>query len=406
MRDDERYVHDGLDLRVEQERLLQLPVFNGSRHQIVPPELKVRRAKRQPNRYGFAQGGRRINVTIGANTTLDRFDLQEVLLHEDVHVYLQQAFPNEREHHGWRFWSTMDSAFQQAYDIDPTTLPSRTNRFHGRYANALRRAALVTNSDQVVGDIDQALVEFALEGHINDFLREHQLTSIVQRDPHTGEELGRWPVGEPQVVELRGATWKDIETAMARGHTIQMPNGDVRRALTQHEFNHTQMLDDDGQWMDFTDPNEPRGLNDYERAFLVGELDDDGYARPAVIDLPEPLKNIPEPEHVPGGPARISLPEYAPEPRLRRSNDAPRTGDRFGIPIQVEYRQVTRGSVNVYDRDRAILDALNRNGPMTARELAGNLGITDGQARHATSRLRRHGRIEKPIRGGPWVLVD
>lgn len=426
MRDDERYIHDGLDLRVEQRRLLALSIFNGPQHVITPPELKVRRARKQPRRIGFARGGALVNLTIGDDTTLDRFDLQEALLHEDVHIYLQQLHPDERVGHDPRFWVVMDEAFRQAYDIDPTTLPPRENRFAGRYAKVLRRAALVTNGETVLGDIDRALVEASLEGRLQDFLREHQLTSVEQVDPRTGEVQGRWAVDprtvtehdlpHPPPLEHRGATWADVEAAMDVGRSILLPNGRRTAAQTYSQFLNYQQRDDEGVYLTFVDPNQPRELTDRERAFLAGEFDDDGYVRPAVIDLPEPFKNLPEPERIPGGPAVITEPEYVsrlagpsslpgPAPS-RRWSAPPRTNDRYGQPLDVEYRRVTRGWYNVQRRDREILRALRAQGPMTARELAAYLSITDGQARHATSRLRRNGYIEKPHRGGPWQLVN
>lgn len=427
MRDDERFTHDGLDLRVEQERLLALPVFNRPQHAIVRPELKVRRARRQPRRIGFARGGNLVNLTIGADTTLDRFDLQEALLHEDVHIYLQQVHPHERIGHDPRFWVVMDQAFHEAYDIDPATLPPRENRFAGRYAKVLRRAALVTNGETIIEDIDRALVEASLEGRLQDFLREHQLTSVEQVDPDTGEVQGRWLVDpragtthdlpHPQPLEHRGATWADVEAAMDVGRSILLPNGRRTQAQTYTQFLNYQQRDDEGAYLTFVDPNQPRELSDRERAFVAGELDDEGYVRPAVIELPEPFKNLPEPERVPGGPAVITEPEYVsrlagpttllgdPTPS-RRWATAPRAHDRYGQPLNVGYRRVTRGGDNVSRRDRDILRALQRNGPMTSRELAAYLSITDGQARHATSRMRREGRIEKPRRGGPWQPVN
>lgn len=394
MRDDERYIIDGLDLRVELDRLLALPVFHGSVHDIERPTLKVRRSTRQPRRLGFARGGHTLSVSFAWTTNHDRFDAQEVLIHELTHIWFQQLDIDERVAHSSKFWNMHDLVFEQATGIDPRSLPPRTNIYHGRYASAMRRAALVTHGEE--------LVEAALRGNVQTFLDRYQLRGVEFIDP----DADQVSLEDVAPLELRGSSWDEVSHALRIGRAVQLPNGDVRHTLRFDEFTGIVERDDDGRWMEFIDPNAARELTEYERAFLAGELDSQDYVRPAVIDLPEPFKSLPEPERVPGGPAVLSLPEYAPDyPRRPRSVDAPRFDDRYGAPLPVEDRAVTRGWYNVEVRDRNILNALRSQGPMTARELAGYLRITDGQARHATSRLRRQHLIEKPHRGAPWQLV-
>jgi hypothetical protein len=125
------YVVAGIDLRREMERLRALPVFGRGPLAKSSPELKIRRAARQPNRLGFAVPGEwRLSVTDYPD--IRPGDALETLLHELVHLHVGRR----RGGHAWHgrtFKDTLARAMTQAYGI--TARPRNT--LHGTYATAL-----------------------------------------------------------------------------------------------------------------------------------------------------------------------------------------------------------------------------------------------------------------------------
>ena len=78
------------------ERLRALPVFADGPLAERRPELKVRRARRRPNRLGFAVPSQfRLSVT--AYPGIRPGDVLETLLHELVHLHVGRA----AEAHAW-----------------------------------------------------------------------------------------------------------------------------------------------------------------------------------------------------------------------------------------------------------------------------------------------------------------
>ncbi|HVT00050.1 MAG TPA: hypothetical protein VHE08_05990 [Solirubrobacterales bacterium] len=99
------------------------------------PELKVRRARRRPNRVGFAvPAEHRLQVT--AYPGIRPGDVLETLLHELVHLHVGRA----REAHAWHgrtFKATLARAMAEAYGV--IGVPTR-GTLHGPYAEAIERA--------------------------------------------------------------------------------------------------------------------------------------------------------------------------------------------------------------------------------------------------------------------------
>lgn len=126
------YAVAGVALDEEMERLRQLPVFGDGPLAAAPPELKVRRARRRPNRLGFAVPAEyRLSVT--AYPGIGPGDVLETLLHELTHLHVGRA----AEAHAWHgptFKLTLATAMREAYGVD--VAPPRSS-LHGPYAEAI-----------------------------------------------------------------------------------------------------------------------------------------------------------------------------------------------------------------------------------------------------------------------------
>jgi hypothetical protein len=131
----------GIDLRRELERLRALAVFAGGPLAASAPELKVRRARKRPNRLGFAVPGEwRLSVTDYPG--IRPGDALETLLHELVHLHVGRS-PGAHAWHGRAFKATLAAAMAQAYGI--TGQPPRST-LHGTYAAAIERRRLLAGS--------------------------------------------------------------------------------------------------------------------------------------------------------------------------------------------------------------------------------------------------------------------
>lgn len=127
----------GVDLREEMTRLRGLPAFADGPLAQREPELKVRRARRRPNRLGFAVPSQfRLSVT--AYPGVRAGDVLETLLHELTHLHVGRA----AEAHGWHgatFKRTLARAMVEGYGV--AELRPRST-IHGVYAEAIERARL------------------------------------------------------------------------------------------------------------------------------------------------------------------------------------------------------------------------------------------------------------------------
>ncbi len=128
----------GVDLREEMTRLRGLPAFAEGPLPGREPELKVRRARKRPNRLGFAVPNQfRLSVT--AYPGVRAGDVLETLLHELTHLHVGRA----AEAHGWHgatFKLTLARAMEEAYGV--AGLRPRST-IHGVYAEAIERARLM-----------------------------------------------------------------------------------------------------------------------------------------------------------------------------------------------------------------------------------------------------------------------
>jgi hypothetical protein len=136
-RDPSYFLVADVALRAEMDRLRGLTVFAAGPLATREPELKVRRARRRPNRLGFAVPSQfRLSVT--AYPGIRAGDILETLLHELVHLHVGRA----AEPHAWHgptFKRTLAQAMDEAYGV--AGLRPRST-IHGVYAEAIERARL------------------------------------------------------------------------------------------------------------------------------------------------------------------------------------------------------------------------------------------------------------------------
>lgn len=125
----------GIALDRELERLRALPVFAGGPLAARAPGLKVRRARRRPNRLGFAVPTQyRLSVT--SYPGIRPGDVLETLLHELVHLHVGRA-PEAHAWHGPTFKRALARAMHEGFGVDGVR--PRGSR-HGVYAEAIEQA--------------------------------------------------------------------------------------------------------------------------------------------------------------------------------------------------------------------------------------------------------------------------
>jgi SprT-like family len=122
----------GVALHEEMGRLRELPAFADGPLAEREPELKVRRARRKPNRLGFAVPSQfRLSVT--AYPGIRPGDILETLLHELTHLHVGRA-AESHAWHGKTFKRTLARAMEEGYGV---TGPSPRGTIHGFYAEAI-----------------------------------------------------------------------------------------------------------------------------------------------------------------------------------------------------------------------------------------------------------------------------
>ena len=141
----------GIALDREMERLRQLPVFADGPLAERAPQLKVRRARRKPNRLGFAVPAQfRLSVT--AYPGIGAGDVLETLLHELTHLHVGRT----AEAHAWHgptFKRTLARAMAEGYGVTGVRPPHTR---HGVYA-----AAIAAQTREPLRGRRGAQVEFA-----------------------------------------------------------------------------------------------------------------------------------------------------------------------------------------------------------------------------------------------------
>jgi hypothetical protein len=136
-RDPSYYRVAGVALDEEMGRLRGLPAFAGGSLASREPELKVRRARRRPNRLGFAVPSQfRLSVT--AYPGIRAGDVLETLLHEMVHLHVGRA-AEAHAWHGATFKRTLAQAMEEAYGVGGS---SPRSTIHGVYAEAIESVCL------------------------------------------------------------------------------------------------------------------------------------------------------------------------------------------------------------------------------------------------------------------------
>ncbi len=181
-------VHQGLDVRAEFKRLTQLKAFHDEVRYAPPPlEITIFRSRR-PTRMGGAwkpywkwpKG--RIKINLHADHGAD--DVRETLIHELAHMDMFRRFPDVRVQHGEPFWVKLDQAFAEAYPGAETFLAPRKDRYHGRYAMALKRFALFGNEPfdaelwKLNGILGQVTSEKMINGTLVQTIRELQPAAV------------------------------------------------------------------------------------------------------------------------------------------------------------------------------------------------------------------------------------
>jgi hypothetical protein len=148
-RDPSYYLVAGVALEQELDRLCALATFAGGPLAAQRPLLKVRRARRRPNRLGFAVPAQfRLSVT--AYPGIRPGDVLETLLHELVHLHVGPA-AEAHAWHGRRFKNTLAAAMNEAYGI--VVRPPSSTR-HGIYAEAIERVQLtLAGSEHAVASV-------------------------------------------------------------------------------------------------------------------------------------------------------------------------------------------------------------------------------------------------------------
>jgi hypothetical protein len=113
-------------------RLREMPVFAGGALAACQPELKVRRARRRPNRVGFAVPSQ-FRLSVSAYPGIRAGDVLETLLHELVHLHVGRAV-EPHPWHGKTFKATLARAMVEGYGI---VVRSPRSTIHGVYAEAI-----------------------------------------------------------------------------------------------------------------------------------------------------------------------------------------------------------------------------------------------------------------------------
>ncbi len=124
----------GVELEREMDRLRALETFAGGRLASERPALNVRRARKRPNRLGFAVPNQ-FRLSVSAYPGIRRGDVLETLIHELVHLHLGRT----AEAHAWHgriFKITLAAAINEAYGI---ALQSPSSTHHGVYAEAIEQ---------------------------------------------------------------------------------------------------------------------------------------------------------------------------------------------------------------------------------------------------------------------------
>jgi hypothetical protein len=138
----ERFTVEGVDLRIEMAKLIKLRAFGGKNGRLYrrPPTFTINRRTQMPlSQFGLAYPAEN-RFIVATWPGISLADARETLVHELVHIHL-----GPDEGHGPNFTRLMTAAFREAYKVLPVGV--RDNRYHGRYAAALKRRKETLNPE-------------------------------------------------------------------------------------------------------------------------------------------------------------------------------------------------------------------------------------------------------------------
>ena len=136
MRNASYFTVAGVRLDLEMSRLRGLAAFAGGPFASREPELKVRRARKRPNRVGFAVPSQ-FRLSLTAYPGIRAGDVLETLTHELVHLHVGRA-DEAHAWHGSTFKAVLARVMSEGYGI---VAPSPRSTVHGVYAEALEGSA-------------------------------------------------------------------------------------------------------------------------------------------------------------------------------------------------------------------------------------------------------------------------
>jgi len=126
------YTVAGVDLRALMTSYCRAKAWRGTPvgNNVKPPELRIRRTKGQPRRYGTAWW-HRYRIQIVDYPGVGEHDVKETLIHELAHL----AAP--RDHHGIKWKTVFRLACEELLGVRPKV----ERRYHGEVSSKLRAAA-------------------------------------------------------------------------------------------------------------------------------------------------------------------------------------------------------------------------------------------------------------------------
>jgi hypothetical protein len=140
-------LYDGLDIRKEYARVCNLPCWHSVIHKRHPHLNIVIVKKGTVRTLGTARWMTheiRLRIKPGYHT---RHDIMETIVHEVAHIDAQHRENDKAKFegrlrrqisHGPEFWMSNDIGFAAAHPEAAPLVGPRINKFHGRYAKALR----------------------------------------------------------------------------------------------------------------------------------------------------------------------------------------------------------------------------------------------------------------------------
>lgn len=113
-----RYTVEGLDLRVELERIRRLPLFVGTRVARMAPGFTVTRCRTAPRTCVGRAWPSEHRIHLSLWPTISRAKACATLVHELTHLWVGRDNRDSKAWHGEAFQRAMRAAFKAAYGIE------------------------------------------------------------------------------------------------------------------------------------------------------------------------------------------------------------------------------------------------------------------------------------------------